>query len=66
MQTILSVLALLTLIVTVVGLVSPTFISQTFLQGKPVGRLQIAVIGLCLAAFLLILVGRLAQPVAGG
>ncbi|CAG9173602.1 hypothetical protein LMG23992_02496 [Cupriavidus laharis] len=65
MQTILSVLAITILIVTAVGLVSPTFISQTFLQGKPVGRLQIAVIGLSLAALLLILVGRLAQPAAG-
>ncbi len=65
MQTVLSVLAILILIVTVVGLVSPAFISQTFLQGKPIGRLQIAVVGLCLAAVLLILVGRLARSVAG-
>jgi len=66
MQTVLSVLAILIMVVTVAGLVTPQFISQYFLGGKPVGRLQIAVIGICLAALCLILVGRLAQPVTGG
>lgn len=66
MQTVLSVLAILIMIATVVGLAIPQLISQTFLKGKPIGRLQIAVIGICLAALCLILVGRMAQPVAGG
>ncbi|WP_354684742.1 hypothetical protein [Cupriavidus necator] len=65
MQSVLSVLAIVIMVATIVGVVSPAWLSQTLLGGKPVTRLQVAVIGLCLAAVCLILVGRLAQGGAG-
>ncbi|GAB7540964.1 MULTISPECIES: hypothetical protein [Cupriavidus] len=61
MQTLLSVLALTILIVTVVGLVSPPFISNAFLKGRPVGRLQILLVGVFLAAICLMVVGTMAS-----
>ncbi|BDB26032.1 hypothetical protein CTP10_R34270 [Cupriavidus sp. P-10] len=66
MQSLLSVLALIILAATAAGLASPRWLSETLLGGRPVTRLQVAVVGLCLAAFCLILVGRLAQGGASG
>ncbi|AGW92485.1 hypothetical protein [Cupriavidus necator] len=66
MQSVLSVLAILIAVATIVGVVSPAWLSQTLLGGKPVTRLQVAIIGICLAGLCLILVGRLAQGGAGG
>ncbi|WP_455285114.1 hypothetical protein [Cupriavidus necator] len=66
MQSVLSVLAILIMVATIVGVVSPGWLSQTLLGGKPVTRLQVAIIGICLAGLCLILVGRLAQGGAGG
>ncbi|MGO4328788.1 hypothetical protein AB4Z48_05080 [Cupriavidus sp. 2TAF22] len=64
MQTLLSVLALTILIVTAVGVVSPPFISNAFLKGRPVGRLQILLVGVFLAAICLVAVGSLSTPLA--
>lgn len=66
MQSVLSVLAILIAVATIVGVVSPAWLSQTLLGGKPVTRLQVAIIGICLAGLCLIVVGRLAQGGAGG
>lgn len=66
MQSVLSVLAILIAVATIVGVVSPAWLSQTLLGGKPVTRLQVAIIGICLAGLCLVLVGRLAQGGAGG
>lgn len=66
MQSVLSVLAILIAVATIVGVVSPAWLSQTLLGGKPVTRLQVAIIGICLAGLCLVLVGRLAQSGAGG
>ncbi|MFS8973009.1 hypothetical protein PO002_00655 [Cupriavidus necator] len=66
MQSVLSILAILIMVATIVGVVSPAWLSQTLLGGKPVTRLQVAIIGICLAGFCLILVGRLAQGGVGG
>lgn len=66
MQSVLSVLAILIMVATIVGVVAPAWLSQTLFGGKPVTRWQVAVIGACLAALCLVLVGRLAQGGAGG
>lgn len=66
MQSVLSVLAILIMVATIVGVVSPGWLSQMLLGGKPVTRLQVAIIGICLAGLCLILVGRLAQGGVGG
>lgn len=66
MQSVLSVLAILIMVATIVGVVSPGWLSQMLLGGKPVTRLQVAIIGICLAGLCLILVGRLAQGRVGG
>lgn len=66
MLSVLSVLAILIMVATIVGVVSPGWLSQILLGGKPVTRLQVAIIGICLAGLCLILVGRLAQGEVGG
>ncbi len=66
MQSVLSVLAIPIMVATIVGVVSPAWLSQTLFGGKPVTRLQVAVIGVCLAGFCLVLVGRLAQSGGAG
>jgi hypothetical protein len=66
MQSVLSVLAILIMVGTIVGVVSPAWLSQTLFGGKPVTRLQVAVIGVGLAGLCLILVGRLAQGGGAG
>ncbi|MGY2490580.1 hypothetical protein [Cupriavidus sp. CP313] len=66
MQSVLSILAILIMVATIVGVVSPAWLSQTLFGGKPVTRLQVAVIGVCLAGLCLVLVGRLAQGGGAG
>ncbi|AEI75460.1 hypothetical protein CNE_1c00910 [Cupriavidus necator N-1] len=66
MQSVLSVLAILIMVATIVGVVSPAWLSQTLFGGRPVTRLQVVVIGVCLAGLCLVLVGRLAQGGGAG
>lgn len=66
MQSVLSVLAILIMVATLVGVISPAWLSRTLFGGKPVTRVQVAVVGVCLAALCLVLVGRLAGGGAGG
>jgi hypothetical protein len=66
MQSLLSVLALTIILVTLVGLAAPSFISNAFLKGRPVRRWQILLVGAFLAVICLLIVGGMAQPQRAG
>lgn len=66
MQTLLSVLALTIMLVTLVGLLHPPFISQALLKGKPVERWKIALVGISAVLLCLVAVGAMTPRLPHG